>query len=318
MNNKKIYKIFNPLLKFFEDIRIEYVDQYNKNISNYNYMNNLNYEMLVNPKCSFDQNVGKNDILVNRYPNLEEFEDYIFIANRYSDIDSMIITSVIDRHTYIIEDRDNNIHQDRYKLYDYINGIIYKDEIDNSFFDKIKGSSILTFIDKNCNYSPNKFINNPDSFFIDLASKLGRKIVVVSMVKENCLNRTYIDFSQPIDINDIKGNKINYVIDMMSTMIYYFISKYFEVEKRGNQDIVEYNHRCFYNELTDKNNDNRYSDSSYYDIERRNLFNSIYNLRFNKKILRNGILNTREEVREKINIDKENFLEYVKKRRKIL
>lgn len=37
MNNKKIYKIFNSLLNFFEDIRIESVDQYDKNISNYIY-----------------------------------------------------------------------------------------------------------------------------------------------------------------------------------------------------------------------------------------------------------------------------------------
>ncbi len=60
MNNKKIYKIFNSLLNFFEDIRIEYVDQYNKNISNYIYIVKENFlEYVVKRRKNGDKRIRR-------------------------------------------------------------------------------------------------------------------------------------------------------------------------------------------------------------------------------------------------------------------
>ena len=122
----------------------------------------------------------------------------------------------------------------------------------------LKTNSILIFPEGSHNYSPNNLINPLFDGPVNLALQTKRKIVILTMLKDQEKNISYIDVSNPIDVenisvdtdsikadNDTEFEK-NYVKslsssirDRMATAVYYIIERHFKQLTRSEHEDIE-------------------------------------------------------------------------------
>ena len=115
----------------------------------------------------------------------------------------------------------------------------------------LKTNSILIFPEGSHNYNPNNLVNKLYDGPVRLALETNRKIVVLTMLKDNENNIAYIDASNPIDVSKMEINpndsyKKNLkrltlnIRDKMATAVYYMASRHFKQIKRSDfYDIEE-------------------------------------------------------------------------------
>lgn len=147
----------------------------------------------------------------------------------------------------------------------FLNGMIPFDIMDSAqrkqVYQKmlrvLKTNSILIFPEGSHNYSPNNLVNPLFDGPVNLALQTNRKIVVVSLVKDQEKSISYIDVSNPIDIRkvdvDIKGdysseNEIekqyvkslsSVIRDKMATAVFHIIKRHFETMNRSDFSNIE-------------------------------------------------------------------------------
>ena len=124
---------------------------------------------------------------------------------------------------------------------------------------KNKTNSILIFPEGSHNYSPNMLINPLFDGPVNLALQTNRKIVVVTLIKDQENNVSYIDVSNPVDVkklnvdmdkefesedskNKYYVNSLSSIIrDKMATAVYYIIERHFEtIISRDYGNLEEY------------------------------------------------------------------------------
>lgn len=208
----------------------------------------------------------KNNIIVERYPKLESNEPYIFVCNHTCPEDIETVLNILDRNTYLILGSIESLQYNPEMYLSFINGMIPFNIMDNKerkeVFQKmlrvLKTNSILIFPEGSHNYSPNNLINPLFDGPVNLALQTKRKIVIVTMVKDQENSVSYIDVSNPIDIEkidvDLTGLNSNdyneiekYYIkslssnlrDRMATTVYHMISRHFKTIIRNEYFDIE-------------------------------------------------------------------------------
>ena len=215
-----------------------------------NYISNDNYDIKDN----------KNNIIVERYPKLNDGEPYIFVCNHTCPEDIETVLNIIDRNAYLILGSIESLKYNREMYLSFLNGMIPFDIMDSSqrklVFDKmvrvLKTNSILIFPEGSHNYSPNNLINPLFDGPVNLALQTGRKIVAVSLLRDNENNISYIDVSNPIDVRKMNAdfsksekeyvNELSSLLrDKMATAVYSIVERHFKPLTRSDYtDIEEY------------------------------------------------------------------------------
>lgn len=321
--NDKLVKYIDNILSNNNIIRTD-----NPNMSDEDYYNSLNYDYIDD--SNYDIKDNKNNIILERSPLLNKNESYIFVANHTCPEDIETILSVLDRNTYLVLGSIETLKYNKEMYLLFINGMIPFDILDNnerhelmSKMEKvINKNSILIFPEGSHNLSPNKIVNDLFDGPVNLAKKTNKKIVLVTLLRDNDKNMSYIDFSNPIDINSLNVNtddyfKINdnsekyhvksiseYLRDKMATSMYALMSRHSKVIHRSMNDHLEDNirkslvdhafdglewsHDVFDAEyLTKKNSD---------DEEYKSVIHDMSNLRLDKNTLKDTGISIRDYI----------------------
>lgn len=219
---RKLDKSFKSLCKIFTKANLIFLDN-GRGLSDEEYFNKLDREY-ISPE-SYNLKKNKNNIIVERYPILNDDEPYILVCNHTCPEDIETVLNVIDRNAYLILGSIESLKYNPEMYLSFLNGMIPFDILDKEqrkglmlkMQRVIKTNSILIFPEGSHNYSPNHLINPIYDGPVNLALKSGRKIVLVTMLKDK--NISYVDVSNPIDIREIKLDS-HYNIDMENQKSY--------------------------------------------------------------------------------------------------
>lgn len=207
MLRRKSDKAFKSLCRVFTKANIIWLE-HGYGLSDEEFFNKLDREY-ISPE-SYNLKKNKNNIIVERYPMLEDYEPYIFVCNHTCPEDIETVLNVIDRNAYLILGSIESLKYNPEMYLSFLNGMIPFDILDKEqrkglmlkMQRVIKTNSILIFPEGSHNYSPNNLINSIYDGPVNLAIKSNRKIVLVTMLKDK--NISYVDVSNPIDIREIK------------------------------------------------------------------------------------------------------------------
>ncbi len=260
---KLFNKNFRRILSMFDNTNIIQMNQ-GKNLSDDEYFESLKDEYIDISEYNFKEK--KHNIIVERYPELEKDEPYIFVCNHTCPEDIETALNVIDRNSLLVLGSIESLQTNpEIFLLWLLNGVIPFDIMDKDerillpkkMEKTLETNSILIFPEGSHNLSPNKLINNLYDGPTNLALKTGRKIVVVSLIRDEENNATYMDFSNPIDVKkiDIDPSKYypkepnpekayvksitSYIRDKMATGVYFLSKRHFKPLKRELYDDIE-------------------------------------------------------------------------------
>lgn len=205
---KKIDKPFKKLCNIFTNANI-IIAENSTTQTDEEYFSGLSLDYI--PPESYDISKNKNNIIVERYPDLNPNEPYIFVCNHTCPEDIETVLNVLDRNAYLILGSIESLKYNPEMYLSFLNGMIPFDimnpaerkEVFQKMLRVLKTNSILIFPEGSHNYSPNNLINPLFDGPVNLALQTRRKIVAITMVKDQKNNVSYIDVSNPIDVQKI-------------------------------------------------------------------------------------------------------------------
>lgn len=180
--------------------------QADSTLSDEEYFNNLSEEKIS--LSSYDLKKEKHNIIVERYPKLNQNEPYIFVCNHTCPEDIETVLNVLDRNAYLVLGSVKTLREEPDGYLVWLNGTIPFD-ISNEKEKRtviskaervLKTNSILIFPEASHNLHPNKIVNNLYDGPVNMALNSGRKIVIVSLIRDSENNVSYVDLSNPLDI----------------------------------------------------------------------------------------------------------------------
>ena len=326
-------KPFKKLCNIFTGAKIKKIKS-DENLSDEEYFNNLSTEYI--PISEYNLKKG-NNIIIERYPKLNKDEPYIFVCNHTCPEDIETVLNIIDRNAYLILGSIESLKYNKEMYLSWLNGMIPFEILDKKERKELipkmervlKTNSILIFPEGSHNYSPNNLINKLFDGPVNLSLKTNRKIVIVTLLKDQENNISYIDVSNPVDLIelDVKYddtltgqekekkyvNKLTNIIrDKMATSVYYMIERHFKeinhkenIEEELRLEKVEdafkklkWKKDVFEAEYLVKKDEK--------DRTHEEVINTISNLRFNIETLRNTNLGNREYIILNEDLDRKN------------
>ena len=214
------------------------------------------------PRSFYPLKQGKNNIVLERYPDLEPGEPYIFVCNHTCPEDIETVLNVLDRNAYLILGSIESLRYNPEMYLTWLNGMIPFDIMDQAQRTALMGkmervlktNSILIFPEGSHNYSPNHLINPLYDGPANLALRTGRKIVAVTMLRDGEHGVSYADVSQPVEIADLirdQGLSEKQLVkqitarvrDKMATAVYYILARHFEPISRADYRDIEHDFR---------------------------------------------------------------------------
>lgn len=248
---KKGDKLFKKLCNIFTNAHIIRLRN-GRGLTDEEYFTGLSTDYI--PLENYDIKKGKNNIFVERYPKLNDGEQYIFVCNHTCPEDIETVLNVLDRNAYLILGSIESLQYNPEMYLLFLNGMIPFDIMDKSqrklvsekMLRVLKSNSILIFPEGSHNYSPNKLVNHLFDGPVNLALQTNRKIVVVTLVRDNENNVSYIDVGNPIDVKEIDVDMDRefgsdeeaekYYVkslsasirDRMATAVYHIVTRHFE------------------------------------------------------------------------------------------
>ncbi|MBE6138743.1 MAG: acyltransferase [Firmicutes bacterium] len=255
-------KPFKKLCNIFTNANI-IREENDSNLTDEEYFSALNTDYVASETYNLKKN--KNNIIVERYPELNKDEPYIFVCNHTCPEDIETVLNILDRNAYLILGSIESLKYNPEMYLSWLNGMVPFDIMDKvqrkqvleKMLRVLKTNSILIFPEGSHNYNPNKLVNNLFDGPINLALRTNRKIVVVTLIKDDENNLSYIDVSNPLDVRDIKVNmngqfdsdealekyyvkSLSSVLrDKMATAVYHLISRHTKPLKRDEYDNIE-------------------------------------------------------------------------------
>lgn len=124
---RKLDKSFKSLCKIFTKANLIFLDN-GRGLSDEEYFNKLDREY-ISPQ-SYNLNKNKNNIIVERYPNLKDDEPYIFVCNHTCPEDIETVLNVIDRNAYLILGSIESLKYNPEMYLSFLNGMIPFDILD--------------------------------------------------------------------------------------------------------------------------------------------------------------------------------------------
>ncbi len=289
------------------------------------------------PISEYPLKKGKNNIILERYPELDKDEPYIFVCNHTCPEDIETILNVIDRNAYLVLGSIETLQYDPEAYLSWLNGMVCFDIMDqqqrSDLIPKmkrlLKTNSILIFPEGSHNYNPNKIVNKLFDGPVNLSLETGRKIVVCTLIRDQENNISYVDVGHPINLEDFQVEKdysldeherekryvqtlTSFIRDKMVSAVYPMMERHFDQIKRSEYDDLEEELRQ--EKVRDSFKKMKWNkdifDAEFLtkktkeDLEYEEVVTTISNLRFNKDVLRNTLLNTRSAVLLKNDLDR--------------
>lgn len=345
---KKANKPFKKLCNIFTNATIIRAEGYDAQLSDEKYFSDLKMELIPRSCYPLSQKKNANNIVLERYPTLQRDEGYIFVGNHSCPEDIETMLNVIDRNAYLILGSVESLKYNTEMYLSWLNGMVVFDIMNQKSrkdlmpkMEKVlKTNSILIFPEGSHNYHPNKIVNHLFDGPVNLALKTGKKIVPVSLVRDNANRVSYIDVGNPIDVCKLDLNvkdyypneddsekyrvksKSCYLRDKMATAVYCLIVRHIDTISRSdytdiNQSFIDsyvndafsklvWRHDVFDAEyLTKKSKD---------DLAYEEVVHTLSELRLNKNTLNKTSLNHREYVLKHICLDKNDVVSNMRKR----
>ena len=255
---RKTDKPFKKLCNIFTNANI-IKEENGKGMTDEEYFSNLNLDYISLENYGVNQT--KNNIIVERYPDLNLDEPYIFVCNHTCPEDIETVLNILDRNAYLILGSIESLKYNPEMYLSFLNGMIPFDimkpserkEVFQKMLRVLKTNSILIFPEGSHNYSPNNLVNPLFDGPVNLALQTKRKIVVITMVKDQENSVSYIDVSNPIDvekievdlsaidsseIKEIEKYYVKYlsscIRDKMATAVYHMLPRHFKPIIRGD------------------------------------------------------------------------------------
>lgn len=259
---RKLDKPFKKMCNVFTNANIIKLNQ-GEGLSDEEYFEGLSLDYI--PLENYPIKKNKNNIIVERYPELNPDEPYIFVCNHTCPEDIETVLNVLDRNAYLILGSIESLQYNPEMYLSWLNGMVPFDIMDKKQRKELlikmrrvlKSNSILIFPEGSHNYSPNMLINNLFDGPVNLALQTNRKIVIVTLIKDMENNTSYIDVGNPIDIKEldikmdgeystdeeiekhyVKG-ATSIIRDKMATSVYHIISRHFKPLNRGKHSDIE-------------------------------------------------------------------------------
>jgi len=340
---KKIDKPFKKLCNIFTNANIIRIDS--KPMSDEEYFNQLGSDKVA--LSNYDIREGKNNIIVERYPELEKDEAYIFVCNHTCPEDIETVLNIIDRNAYLVLGSIETLKYNPEMYLTWLNGMIPFDilddfqrkEVTKKMERVLKTNSILIFPEGSHNYHPNKIINNLFDGPVNLSLKTGKKIVVITLVKDKENNVSYIDVSNPISAEalnlegqigqfETKEQEKQYVKglslslrDKMATAVYHIISRHFDIKKRNSIENIEefFRQQCVLDAFKQMKWNRDVFEAEYLvkttkeEKEYEDVVKTNSNLRFNYNTLMKMRLNNRNYVLQELDLQQKNVVVAMRK-----
>lgn len=170
-------------------------------------------------------------IIIDRYPDLNPDESYIFASTHGFSNDIIACLASIDRSAYLLMGSTDQIEHNRLMYAAWLNGFIYVNRTDNkSRKDAIpkmerilrSGSSVLIFPEGGHNNTENNLVNKLFASPYILAKSTGCKVVPIAPFYEFGSDKIYMNFGDPIDLTqyDDKKEALSDLRDIFATMVY--------------------------------------------------------------------------------------------------
>lgn len=316
-------------------------------VSNEEYYNNLKAERIPLSSYPLSTKKNANNIIVERYPKLEEGESYIFVGSHVCPEDIETMLNVIDRNAYLILGSVENLNYNPEVYLSWLNGMIVFNVLDmkerRELILKMERvlhtQSILIFPEGSHNYDLNKLIKPLYEGPVNLALKTGKKIVPVVLVKDYENNVAYLDVGNPIDVRGLDLNiqdyypgkeesekyriksMSSYVRDQMATAVYHMMERHLAPIKKSEYEDLEQHFIQFY--VTDTFNKLNWKhdvfDAEYLtkktkeEQEYEEVVRSLGNLKLKKNVLKETRLYSREYVNKIRDLDRKNVVENLRK-----
>lgn len=312
----------------------------NEAMSDEEYFNSLDFEQI--PLSNYKIVKGKNNIIVERYPKLDKDEPYIFVCNHTCPEDIETVLNIIDRNAYLVLGSIETLKYNPEMYLTWLNGMIPFDilddlqrkEVTKKMERVLKTNSILIFPEGSHNYHPNKIINNLFDGPVNLSLKTGRKIVVITLVKDKDNNISYIDVSNPISAEELdlkeqsdrfetKEQEKQYVKhlslclrDKMATAVYHIMSRHFNIKVRNSVENIEefFRQQCVLDAFKQMKWNSDVFDAEYLvkmtkeEKEYEAVVRTISNLRFNYDTLIKMRLTNRNYVLQEMDLQQKNVV----------
>lgn len=316
-------------------------------VSNEEYYNNLKAERIPLSSYPLSTKKNANNIIVERYPKLEEGESYIFVGSHVCPEDIETMLNVIDRNAYLILGSVENLNYNPEVYLSWLNGMIVFNVLDmkerRELILKMERvlhtQSILIFPEGSHNYDLNKLIKPLYDGPVNLALKTGKKIVPVVLVKDYENNVAYLDVGNPIDVRGLDLNiqdyypgkeesekyriksMSSYVRDQMATAVYHMMERHLAPIKKSEYEDLEQHFIQFY--VTDTFNKLNWKhdvfDAEYLtkktkeEQEYEEVVRSLGNLKLKKNVLKETRLYSRKYVNKIRDLDRKNVVENLRK-----
>ncbi len=342
---RKTDKPFKKLCNIFTNatiIRLEH----EKNQSDEEYFESLESVSIPDSVYPLSDKKNANNIVLERYPVLEREESYIFVGNHTCPEDIETMLNIIDRNAYLILGSVETLKYNPEMYLSWLNGMIVFDILDpkarKDLVPKmervLQTNSILIFPEGSHNYHPNNIINPLFEGAIRLSVASGKKIVPISLLREEKRHVSFIDVGNPIDMcrlfeeqkyclgqkseQEIIRHLTCHLRNKMATAVYHLLIRHTEVMKRNQYgDIADYFVDGYVNDafsklkwtrdvfdaeyLTKKTHDER---------EYEEVLHTLSNLRLSKEVLKVTGMNHREYVLKQMDLENRDIIYHMKDR----
>ena len=261
---RKLDSPFKKLCNLFTNVTIVRVKG-NNGLSDEEYYSGLDMMYVPREVYSLSTKKNANNIVLERYPELERGESYIFVGNHTCPEDIETMLNIIERNAYLILGSVEVLKYDPEMYLSWLNGMIVFDTLDSQMRKDLmpkmervlQTNSILIFPEGSHNYHPNKLINHLFDGPINLALKTGKKIVPICLVRDEEHRVSYIDVCNPIDVGRLQVNVQDYfpreaesekyrikalsayLRDKMATSVYHLNARHIEPLSRSSHGDLE-------------------------------------------------------------------------------
>ena len=176
-------------------------------------------------------------IIIDRYPELNPDEPYIFVSTHGFSNDIIACLASIDRSAYLLMGSTNQVEYNRLMYAAWLNGFIYVNRTDEKSrkqaipkMERIlkSGSSVLVFPEGGHNNTENNLVNKLFASPYILAVRTGCKVVPIAPFYEFGSDKIYMNFGDPIDLAKYEDKKeaLQDLRDIFATMVYENIEKH--------------------------------------------------------------------------------------------
>ncbi len=176
-------------------------------------------------------------IIIDKYPELNKDEPYIFVSTHGFSNDIIACLASIDRSAYLLMGSTDQIEHNKLMYAAWLNGFIYVNRIDkksrNEAIPKMErilknGSSVLIFPEGGHNNTENNLVNRLFASPYILSTRTNCKVVPIAPFYAFGSDKIYMNFGEPIDLSkfDDKKEALLFLRDTFATMVYDNIEKH--------------------------------------------------------------------------------------------